>query len=125
MEQQHATDDRFNVVKGDVGDLQALAEAMKGHDTVIHLASNPDIAAQSVPNQPSTSTKGRCSRSIRRGHAAHGGRADLYASGSGIYGDLGEIEGTEDYGPLVPVSTYGARSSRARHSYLRTATCSM
>jgi UDP-glucose 4-epimerase len=32
----------------------------------------------------------------------------LYASGSGIYGDLGEVEAHEDYGPLIPVSTYGA-----------------
>jgi UDP-glucose 4-epimerase len=32
----------------------------------------------------------------------------LYASGSGVYGDLGEREGTEDYGPLIPESTYGA-----------------
>ncbi len=32
----------------------------------------------------------------------------LYASGSGIYGDLGETEADEDYGPLLPVSTYGA-----------------
>jgi UDP-glucose 4-epimerase len=31
-----------------------------------------------------------------------------YASGSGVYGDLGELEATEDHGPLVPVSTYGA-----------------
>ena len=37
-----------------------------------------------------------------------GARRILYASGSGIYGDLGEREGTEDYGPLIPVSTYGA-----------------
>jgi UDP-glucose 4-epimerase len=32
----------------------------------------------------------------------------LYASGSGVYGDLGELEVREDYGPLRPVSTYGA-----------------
>ena len=32
----------------------------------------------------------------------------LYASGSGVYGDLGELEVREDYGPLVPASTYGA-----------------
>ena len=32
----------------------------------------------------------------------------LYASGSGVYGDLGEHEADEDHGPLVPVSTYGA-----------------
>src|SRR4029077_19064914 len=32
----------------------------------------------------------------------------LYASGSGVYGELGEVEAQEDHGPLVPVSTYGA-----------------
>jgi len=32
----------------------------------------------------------------------------LYASGSGVYGDLGELEAHEDHGPLVPISTYGA-----------------
>ena len=32
----------------------------------------------------------------------------LYASGSGVYGDLGELEAAEDHGPLLPVSTYGA-----------------
>ena len=32
----------------------------------------------------------------------------LYASGSGVYGDLGELEIDEDWGPLVPISTYGA-----------------
>jgi UDP-glucose 4-epimerase len=32
----------------------------------------------------------------------------LYASGSGVYGDLGPAEAAEDHGPLIPVSTYGA-----------------
>ena len=32
----------------------------------------------------------------------------LYASGSGVYGDIGETEAFEDLGPLIPVSTYGA-----------------
>ena len=32
----------------------------------------------------------------------------LYASGSGVYGDLGEVEAAEDHGPMVPTSTYGA-----------------
>jgi UDP-glucose 4-epimerase len=32
----------------------------------------------------------------------------LYASGSGVYGDLGDLEAPEDHGPLFPISTYGA-----------------
>ena len=37
-----------------------------------------------------------------------GARRILYASGSGVYGDLGELEANEDHGPMIPVSTYGA-----------------
>jgi UDP-glucose 4-epimerase len=32
----------------------------------------------------------------------------LYASGSGVYGDLGENTIDENHGPLIPISTYGA-----------------
>ena len=38
-------DPRLGVVRADVGDLPALTEAFRGHTAVIHLASNPDIAA--------------------------------------------------------------------------------
>ena len=42
--QQHLSDSRFRVVRGDVKDLELLTRSMRGHDVVIHLASNPDIA---------------------------------------------------------------------------------
>jgi UDP-glucose 4-epimerase len=32
----------------------------------------------------------------------------LYASGSGVYGDVGELSAPEDYAPMRPISTYGA-----------------
>lgn len=37
-----------------------------------------------------------------------GARCILYASGSGVYGDVGEREVSEDWGPQLPISTYGA-----------------
>src|SRR3954462_14192309 len=40
----HAGDTRLRVVRGDVRDLALLTSSMQGHDAVIHLASNPDIA---------------------------------------------------------------------------------
>src|SRR5438067_12547752 len=40
----HQRDSRLRVVRGDVKDLDNLTESMRGHDVVIHLASNPDIA---------------------------------------------------------------------------------
>ena len=37
-------------------------------------------------------------------------RRILYASGSGVYGDLGEVEANEDYGPLLPPSACSSGS---------------
>ena len=104
----HQTDTRLNVIKGDVRDLENLVAAMDGHDTVIHLASNPDIARAvtdpAVDFDQGTLLTHHVAEAARRG----GLGTVLYASGSGVYGDLGQREASEDHGPLVPVSTYGA-----------------
>ncbi len=106
--ESHAGDDRLSVVEADVHELDTLAGAMAGHDTVIHLASNPDIARAmtdpSVDFDEGTLLTHHVVEAARRS----GTRRILYASGSGVYGDLGEIEAYEDHGPLIPVSTYGA-----------------
>lgn len=104
----HQRDGRLSVVRGEVADLDHLSKAMAGHDTVIHLASNPDIAKAmtdpTVDFHEGTVLTHNVVEAMRR---AGVGRI-LYASGSGIYGDLGEREPSEDHGPLAPVSTYGA-----------------
>ena len=104
----HRADARLNVVTADVRDLETLVTAVAGHDTVIHLASNPDIA-RAVTDPAVDFDQG----TLLTHHVAEAARrADvemvLYASGSGVYGDLGELEAAEDHGPLIPVSTYGA-----------------
>jgi UDP-glucose 4-epimerase len=104
----HADNPRLDVVRGDANDLPSLTAAMAGHDLVIHLASNPDIAAAmtnpAVDFDDGTLITHHVVEAMRR----TGTRRIAYASGSGIYGDLGEREAHEDHGPLVPVSTYGA-----------------
>lgn len=104
----HAGDERLEVVRADVKDLETLTEAMAGHDLVIHLASNPDIAAAmadpAIDFDEGTLLTHHVVEAMRR----TGTKRIAYASGSGVYGDLGEIEAEEDHGPMVPVSTYGA-----------------
>jgi UDP-glucose 4-epimerase len=104
----HQGDARLRAIHGDVKDLAALERTMAGHDVVIHLASNPDIArAVTEPDidfREGTFLTQQILEAMRRS----GVPRLLYASGSGVYGDLGEFEATEDLGPLIPVSTYGA-----------------
>ena len=105
---EHAADDRFTVVRGDVHDLPSLTAAMAGADTVIHLASNPDIARAATEPAVDFDEGTLLTHHVVEAMRVSGARRILYASGSGVYGDLGDHEADEDYGPLVPVSTYGA-----------------
>jgi UDP-glucose 4-epimerase len=104
----HLGDSRFKFIRGDVRDGEALRRAMEGSEVVIHLASNPDIArAATEPDidfQQGTYLTSQVVEAMRVTSA----KRILYASGSGIYGDLGLLEAHEDYGPLIPISTYGA-----------------
>jgi UDP-glucose 4-epimerase len=106
--EQHARDPRFRVIRGDVKDLQPLTTAMHGHDVVIHLASNPDIARAVTEPEIDFREGTWLTNNVVEAMRRSGIRTILYASGSGVYGDLGETEADEDYGPLVPISTYGA-----------------
>jgi UDP-glucose 4-epimerase len=105
---QHLGDERLSVVRGDANDLDTLTAALAGQDLVIHLASNPDIAAAmtdpTIDFHEGTKITHHVVEAMRRA----GVPRIAYASGSGIYGDLGEQEATEEHGPLIPVSTYGA-----------------
>jgi UDP-glucose 4-epimerase len=104
----HADDERLDVIRGDAKDLGALERAMAGHDVVIHLASNPDIAAAMVDPAIDFDEGTLLTHQVVEAARRTGVGAIAYASGSGVYGDLGELEADEDHGPLVPVSTYGA-----------------
>jgi UDP-glucose 4-epimerase len=104
----HEHDRRLRVVCGDVKDLAALERVMDGHDTVIHLASNPDIARAAVEPDIDFREGTYLTQQIVEAMRRTGTPNLLYASGSGVYGDLKDFEAQEDFGPLIPVSTYGA-----------------
>jgi UDP-glucose 4-epimerase len=104
----HAGDSRLRVVRGDVRDLGDLTLAMFHHDCVIHLASNPDIARAATEPSIDFVQGTALTQNVLEAMRAAGVNRILYASGSGVYGDLGETEAHEDFGPLLPVSTYGA-----------------
>lgn len=119
----HLNDSRLQVVHADASDIQALTATMEGHDWVIHLASNPDIALAAdnpeIDFYRGTLLTNNVVEAMRRSHV----RRLIYASGSGVYGDAGDHVVSEDYAPLRPVSTYGA--SKLAGESLIASYCSM
>jgi UDP-glucose 4-epimerase len=106
--EHHRDDSRLRVIRGDVKDIDALTAAMHGHDIVIHLASNPDIARAATEPEIDFREGTLLTNNVVEAMRRSGTSTILYASGSGVYGDLGEREAGEDHGPLLPISTYGA-----------------
>ncbi|MGA3027955.1 MAG: NAD-dependent epimerase/dehydratase family protein [Bryobacteraceae bacterium] len=104
----HAADPRLRVVAADVKETSTLRSAMEGHDAVIHLASNPDISRAVTDPDIDFREGTQLTREVVEAMRVTGVRRILYASGSGVYGDLAAEEANEDRGPLLPVSTYGA-----------------
>jgi UDP-glucose 4-epimerase len=104
----HRDNKKLSIRQGDIRSKEDLSQAMTGHDTVIHLASNPDIAR--AIREPSIDFD---QGTLLTHHIVEAARTNkvakiLYASGSGVYGERGQGELKEDDGRLWPISTYGA-----------------
>lgn len=99
---------RLYIYRDDIKKLDMLEKAMKQVDIVYSLASNPDISK--AITQPDidfwegTYLINNVLEAMRKNNV----KKLLYASGSGVYGDVGDIVTNEDYSPMLPASTYGA-----------------
>jgi UDP-glucose 4-epimerase len=100
--------DRLQIIRGDLKDSGSLTKAMAGAEVVFHFASNPDIA-KAIRQPDIDFWEGTLlTQNVLEGIRVNQVPCLIYASGSGIYGDLGHTNVPEDHGPLLPVSTYGA-----------------
>ncbi|MFC1708946.1 NAD-dependent epimerase/dehydratase family protein [Candidatus Omnitrophota bacterium] len=98
----------LKIIRDDVKNKENLNQAMAGADVVYHLASNPDIS-KAVTQPDIDFWEGTyLTNNVLEAMRINGIKRLLYASGSGVYGDVGLIETEEDYSPLLPISTYGA-----------------
>jgi UDP-glucose 4-epimerase len=103
-----ADDPRLEIVEGEVHDLDRLTAATHESTAVVHLASNPDIARAMTDPTIDFDQGTALTHCVVEAARRSGVGLVLYASGSGVYGDLGDNEVDESFGPLEPVSTYGA-----------------
>jgi UDP-glucose 4-epimerase len=104
----HSSDPRLTVIHADIQDTETLRSSLAGHDVMIHLASNADIALAISDPDIDFREGTLLTRQVLEAARVTGVRKVLYASGSGVYGDLNELEADEDYGPMLPISTYAA-----------------
>jgi UDP-glucose 4-epimerase len=103
-----AGSDRLRVVEQDLKQLDPLTKAMAGSDTVFHFASNPDIARAATQPDIDFWEGTYLTQNLLEAMRINGVSRLIYASGSGVYGDVGTTAVGENHSPLRPISTYGA-----------------
>lgn len=105
---QHKKNPAFKFVKGDLLDLDSLCKSVEGADIVFHLAANPDARAAirdtSVDLKLETIATHNVLEAMRRNNV---GKIVFSSSGT-VYGDTKGVAADEDYGPMFPISLYGA-----------------
>jgi UDP-glucose 4-epimerase len=106
--QGFAGDTRLKLIEGDVLNSEFLRQALAEHDFVIHLSANADIAASAKQTDLDLKQTVIATFNVLEAMRLTGVPKIIYSSGSGVYGDVGGLATSETFGPLLPVSMYGA-----------------
>ncbi|MEK7540557.1 MAG: SDR family NAD(P)-dependent oxidoreductase [Patescibacteria group bacterium] len=105
----HLKNKRFRFVKIDLRETAKLKRAWPAKvDVVFHLAANADIARGVEDPTLDFQHSLVATFSLLQTMHQHGVKTIVYTSGSGVYGDHGAKYLAETFGPLKPVSMYGA-----------------
>lgn len=100
---------RFRFVRGDLKDLDVAKNCVDGVDVVFHLAANPEVrvemAEPSVHFRENLLVTFNVLEAMRE---SKNSKVIVFVSSSTVYGEPTVFPTPEDYGPLLPISVYGA-----------------
>jgi nucleoside-diphosphate-sugar epimerase len=99
------SDPALRVIRGDIRDTALLADTLKGHRCVIHLACISNDASFELDEKLSTSVNLEAFEPMVRAARRAGVQRFIYASSSSVYGVSHQPNVTEEH-PLVPLTLY-------------------
>jgi UDP-glucose 4-epimerase len=99
---------RFKFVEADLLDLERVKEEMQGSDLVFHLAANSDISQGAARTDVDMRNGTVATYNTLEAMRVTGVKKLIFASTSAIYGEATVKPTPESYGPLQPISFYGA-----------------
>lgn len=101
--------ERFKFIEGDLKDPQKTKKATEDAELVFHLAANPEVrVGETDPHihfEENLVATFNLLEALKRQRSA---KAIVFTSTSTVYGEATLLPTPEDYGPSIPISTYGA-----------------
>lgn len=103
----HFDNPHFLFIKADLIEKHRIEREIKNQDVVFHIAANPDV--RSGPDDPSMAEKDmQATYNLLDAMRKNNVNKIVFSSSSVIYGETPPKPLPEDYGPLLPISVYGA-----------------
>lgn len=99
--------DRFQFHRLDLTE-DDLSDILKGVDAVFHLAANPDVRSGALDTRSHFDQNILATYRLLEACREAKTPRFIFASTSTVYGEVDIMPTPEDYGPLLPISMYGA-----------------
>ena len=99
----------FTFIEGDCLNRKDIRKAMKDSELVFHLAANPEVRVGAVDTEIDFEQNIVATRNVLEEMRERATRKRIvFTSTSTVYGDAKILPTPEEYGPLGPISLYGA-----------------
>jgi UDP-glucose 4-epimerase len=119
----HFDKKNFSFIEADLLDLGNLKNAMKNQDAVFHFAANADIVLGSEKTDTDLKQGTIATYNVLESMRLNDVKNIVFPSSCTVYGETKVTPIPENYGPMIPISLYGA--SKIASEGLITAYCSM
>jgi len=104
----HIESPNFSLIEADLRDQRAVEAALAGKDLVFHLAANPDVKVGGEDTRTHLDQNVVATYSLLESMRKTGVPEIAFTSTSAVYGEAEVVPTPEGYGPLLPISLYGA-----------------
>jgi UDP-glucose 4-epimerase len=108
MEFLEYSQDKIEVIQIDLMDPDALLPVLEGTSCVFHLAANPQVKIKDSETRLHIDSNILMTYYVLEAMRKKEVPDIVFASTSTVYGEAEKVPTPENYGPLVPISLYGA-----------------
>jgi len=104
----HSANSHLQFIEGDILDIANLGKAMRGCDAVFHFAAHSDIRNGMKDTKIDLENETVGTYNVVEAMRNNGIFRLVFSSSATVYGDTPDVSLSENYGPLFPISLYGA-----------------
>jgi len=106
--EHHMNNEKFTFIEADLLNFEKLRESVKDIDIIYHVAANPDVKLGAQDTKVHFEQNVKATYNLLEAMRINDVEDIIFTSTSTVYGEANVIPTPEDYGPLVPISLYGA-----------------